>query len=43
MNAPDLVTDSFRRYVENRLRVKFELAGTPVRLHFRKKNEGKEA
>lgn len=43
VNAPDLVTDSFRRYVENRLRAKFELAGTPVRLHFRKKNEGKEA
>ncbi|MDY4040635.1 MAG: ribosome biogenesis GTPase Der [Collinsella sp.] len=42
VNHTDLVTDSFRRYVENRMREKFELAGTPVRLHFRKKNESRE-
>ena len=42
VNHTDLVTDSYRRYVENRLREKFELAGTPVRLHFRKKNEKKD-
>ncbi|MBY4798016.1 ribosome biogenesis GTPase Der [Collinsella sp. AGMB00827] len=39
VNHPDLATDSFRRYVENRLREQFDLAGTPIRLHFRKKNE----
>lgn len=42
VNHTDLVTDSFRRYVENRMREKFDLAGTPVRLHFRKKNESRE-
>ena len=42
VNHPDMVTDSYRRYVENRLREKFELGGTPVRLHFRKKNEKKD-
>ena len=42
VNHPDMVTDSYRRYLENRLREKFELGGTPVRLHFRKKNEKKD-
>ncbi|MBE6469531.1 MAG: ribosome biogenesis GTPase Der [Coriobacteriaceae bacterium] len=42
VNHTDLVTDSFRRYVENRLREKFMLDGTPVRLHFRKKNDSRE-
>ncbi|WP_085830386.1 ribosome biogenesis GTPase Der [Collinsella vaginalis] len=42
VNHTDLVTDSFRRYVENRMREKFELAGTPVRLHFRRKNDARD-
>jgi GTP-binding protein len=41
-NAPDLVDDNFERFVENRLRGRFDLTGTPVRLRFRKKAEGGE-
>ncbi len=39
-NAPDLVDDNFKRFVENRLRERFDLEGTPIRLRFRKKSEG---
>lgn len=41
-NAPDLVDDNFERFLENRLRARFDLTGTPVRLKFRKKNEGSD-
>lgn len=36
-NFPEIVDDSFRRYLENRLRDTFDLTGTPIRLKFRKK------
>ena len=39
-NAPDLVDDNFERFLENRLRARFDLTGTPVRLKFRRKSEG---
>ena len=39
VNAPDLVDDNFERFLENRLRARFELTGTPVRLRFRRSNE----
>ena len=39
-NAPDLVDDNFERFIENRLRKRFDLTGTPVRLKFRRKSEG---
>lgn len=39
-NAPDLVDDNFERFLENRLRARFDLTGTPVRLKFRRSNEG---
>ena len=39
-NAPDLVDDNFKRFVENRIRERFDLEGTPIRLRFRKKSEG---
>ena len=39
-NAPDLVDDTFERFLENRLRARFDLVGTPVRLRFRRKSEG---
>ena len=42
VNHVDLVPDSYKRYVENRLREKFDFSGTPVRLHFRKKNDKKD-
>ena len=38
-NAPDLVDDNYERFIENRLREKFPLVGTPIRLKFRKKVE----
>ena len=41
-NAPDLVDDNFERFMENRIRERFELTGTPIRMRFRQKNEGGE-
>ena len=41
-NAPDLVDDNFERFLENRLRQRFDLTGTPVRLKFRRSTEGGE-
>ncbi len=41
-NAPDLVDDNFERFLENRLRQRFDLTGTPVRLKFRCSTEGGE-
>ena len=38
-NAPDLVNDTYERFMENRLREAFDLTGTPVRLRFRRKEE----
>ena len=38
-NAPDLADDNFQRFIENRLRSKFDLTGTPIRLKFRRKSE----
>ncbi|MDR1776193.1 MAG: ribosome biogenesis GTPase Der [Actinomycetes bacterium] len=37
-NHPDLADDNFRRYLENRVRERFDLTGTPLRLRFRKKD-----
>ena len=43
VNHPDLVNDTYRRYVENRMRTEFGFEGTPIRLYFHKKNDRKEA
>lgn len=37
VNYPDGVTNSYRRYLENKLRQYFGFAGVPIRLRFRKK------
>ncbi len=37
-NAPDLADDNFQRFIENRLRAKFDLTGTPIRIKFRHKS-----
>ncbi len=37
VNHPDLVDDTYRRYLENRMREQFNFKGTPIRLHFRSK------
>lgn len=36
-NLPQYIQPSYQRFLENRLREKFDLEGTPVRLFFRKK------
>ena len=36
VNRPDLVTDNYERFLENRLRKTFDLEGTPIRLKFKK-------
>ena len=41
-NAPDLVDDNYERFIENRLRARFDLVGTPVQLKFRRKVEKDE-
>ena len=38
VNRPDLVTDNFERFLENRLRREFDFEGTPIRLKFKKKD-----
>lgn len=38
VNRPDVVTDNFKRFLENRLRKSFELTGTPIKLQFKKKD-----
>ncbi|MCL2750436.1 MAG: ribosome biogenesis GTPase Der [Coriobacteriia bacterium] len=37
-NHPEIVDDNYRRYLENRLRERFNLEGTPVFLHFKSKD-----
>lgn len=37
VNRPEGVTSFYKRYLENKLRQHFGFAGTPIRLHFRKK------
>jgi GTP-binding protein len=36
-NLPQYVKDSYKRYLENRMREKFEFTGVPIRIFFRKK------
>ena len=36
-NLPQYVKDPYKRYLENRLREKFEFTGVPIRIFFRKK------
>ena len=39
VNMPELVTDNFERYLENRLRDRFDLTGTPIRLKYKRKSQ----
>ena len=36
-NLPQYVQESYRRYLENRMREKFDFTGVPIRIFFRKK------
>ena len=38
VNHPDIVTDNFQRFLENRLRATFDLSGTPINLKFKRKD-----
>lgn len=40
VNDPELVRDSYVRYLERRLREAFDFAGTPLRLRFRRPGRG---
>lgn len=39
VNYTDLVSDNYKRYIENRMRATFDFKGTPIRLRFRKKEQ----
>lgn len=36
-NMPDEVSDSYKRFIENRIREKYSFKGVPIRIYFRKK------
>ncbi|MFM7661829.1 MAG: hypothetical protein ACKO6A_04115, partial [Bacteroidota bacterium] len=36
-NLPQYIPDSYKRFLENRLREKFNFEGVPLKLFFRKK------
>ena len=36
-NHPDLITESYKRYINNNLRKEFNFTGVPIRISFRKK------
>lgn len=38
VNHPEIVTDNFERFLENRLRSSFDLTGTPLTLKFKRKD-----
>lgn len=38
-NTPEGVPESYKRYLQNRLREQFGFEGTPLKLHFRKRRE----
>ena len=42
VNHTDMVNDTYRRYIENRMRAAVDFKGTPIRLRFRKKDSKKE-
>ena len=42
VNHTDLVTDNYKRYIENRMRATFDFKGTPIRLRFRAKKSDKD-
>jgi len=36
-NFPEYIKEPYKRYVENRMREKFDFSGVPIRIFFRKK------
>lgn len=39
LNQPDLLPDSYKRFIERKMRENFDLEGTPISFLFRKKNK----
>lgn len=37
-NRPDIVTDNYKKFISNKIRENFDLAGTPIKLYFRNKD-----
>ena len=38
-NYPKLIKISYKRFIENQLREKFNLVGVPIKISFRKKDD----
>lgn len=38
VNHPDMPDDTYKRYLENRMRSTFDLTGTPIRIQFKRKD-----
>ena len=36
-NLPQYIKEPYKRYIENRMREKFDFSGVPIRIFFRKK------
>lgn len=41
-NHPKYITESYRRFLENKLRENFDLSGVPINIFFRAKDKGEE-
>lgn len=41
-NLPQYISDSYRRYIENKMREHFDFSGVPITIFFRNKEKGKE-
>lgn len=42
LNYPDLLPDSYKRYIERQLRQLYDYTGVPISFVFRKKNKDRE-
>ncbi|MFI5219687.1 MAG: ribosome biogenesis GTPase Der [Bacteroidia bacterium] len=42
-NLPQYVPESYRRYIENKMRENFDFEGVPISIHFRNKDTGKDS
>jgi GTP-binding protein len=41
-NLPQYISDSYRRFIENKMREHFDFSGVPITIFFRNKEKGKE-
>lgn len=38
VNVPEIIDDTYERYLENRIREKYDFTGTPIRIRFKRKS-----